>query len=265
MVYRLDRLEENGINPVTGCRYDNSWVIFILDNSGDYQQMCGNSNGCAYTVKTSRSRHKDWRMAVCDFAGYSEANGKNVVLVIDEADLISAKEFYKGHKYNEKFLRGDEPSVLVHSTPMENWHMIKHDGMLKSWKRLKAEGVISEGQPVGKMLGDPEDFSSYIMFGGGVAGEIVVNSKQKGNIVMDINAEYFTGARLYFDAEKIARDGLLTRDGCHIKVKDTLPLNPYLIWVATWESAGLKSQVSSPAGFAEKADRKFKDITGYDI
>ncbi len=265
MVYRLDRLEENGINPITGCRYDNSWIVFMLDNSDDYQQMCGSSGGCAYTVKTSRSRYKDWRMAVCDFAGYGGANGKNVVLVIGEEDLKSAREFYKGHKYNDQFLRGNEPSVLIHSTPMENWHMIKQDGMLKSWKKLKAEGAISEEQPVGRILGDPEDFSNYIMFGGGVTGEIVVNSKQQGRIVMDINAEYSTGARLYFDAARIARDGLLVRDGCHIKVKDMLQLEPYLIWAATWETAGLESQVSSPEVFARKADSTFMDITGYSI
>ena len=44
----------------------------------------------------------------------------------------------------------------------------------------------------------------------------------------DADAKYRTGARLYFDAEKMARDGLLIRDGFHIKVKDSLPLAPYL-------------------------------------
>ena len=35
---------------------------------------------------------------------------------------------------------------------MENWTMIKQDGILKSWKKLKAEGVINEEQPVGRIL-----------------------------------------------------------------------------------------------------------------
>ena len=82
---------------------------------------------------------------------------------------------------------------------------------------------------------------------------------------MDVNAKYSTGARLYFDAARIAKDGLLVRDGCHIKVKDMLPLEPYLIWSATWETAGLESQVSSPEVFASKADSRFMDITGYSI
>ena len=77
---------------------------------------------------------------------------------------------------------------------------------------------------------------------------------------MDIDAEYKTGARLYFDAEKIAKDGLLVRDGAHIKVKNCLPLEPYLIWTATWEKVGLESQISTPRIFAELSDEKFNDF-----
>lgn len=101
------------------------------------------------------------------------------------------------------------------------------------------------------------------MFGGGVSGEIAVNSKQLGKIVMDIDAEYKTGARLYFDAEKIARDGLLVRDGAHVKVKDCLPLEPYLIWIATWDKVGLESQISTPRIFTELSDEKFENINHY--
>ena len=144
---------------------------------------------------------------------------------------------------------------------MNSWEQIKRDGMLKSWNILKIEKVIDEEQPIGIKLGDPMDFSDYIMFGGGVTGEIVVNSKQQGKIVMDTNAEYHTGARLYFDAKRMAQDGLLVRDGCHLKVKDRLPLEPYLIWVATWETIGLASQLSSPKIFAEQADKQFESIS----
>lgn len=38
----------------------------------------------------------------------------------------------------------------------------------------------------------------------------------------------------------MAYDGLLVRDGCHLKVKDKLLLKPYLIWAATWETIGQK-------------------------
>lgn len=261
MIYRLDKLSENSINPVTGHGYDNSWIILMLTDSPDYQQMSGSSNGCAYTIKISRSQCKNWMMSVGDFIGFYEANRKNVILVIGEAELKAVKKYYEGHSYKEPFLRENEPSVLVHSTPMDSWEQIKRDCMLKSWNILKTEKGIMEEQPIGIQLSDPIDFRDYIMFGSGVTGEIVVNSKQQGKIVMDTDAAYLTGVRLYFDAERMARDGLLVRDGCHLKVKNRLPLKPYLIWIATWETIGLASRVSTPKIFAGQADRQFKSIS----
>ncbi len=257
MIYRIDDLTENRINPVTKCEYDNSWIVLMLTDSKDYQQMCGSSNGCAYTIKISRLKCADWKMAVCDFIEFCKASEKNAILVMTEAELDDAKKHYDGHSYNESILRENEPTVLIHSTSMSSWEQIKRDGMLKSWNRLKAEKYITEEQPIGVQLGDPTDFSDYIMFGGGVTGEIVVNSRQQGKILMDTNAEYLTGARLYFDAQKMAQDGLLVRDGTHIKVKDVLPLKPYLIWAATWDKLGLESPISTPKVFAETADKQF--------
>ena len=262
MIYRVDGLTESKINPVTGCEYDLSWMILMLTDSRDYEKMCGSSNGCAYTIKISQSRCEDWEMAVCDCIGFCTANRKNVILVMSEAELDAARSRYDGHSYDEPILRKSEPAVLIHSTPMDCWEQIQHDGMLKSWNLLKTEKTITEEQPIGIQLGDPADFSDYIMFGSGVTGEIVVNSKQQGKIVMDVNAEYLTGARLYFDAKRIAQDGLLVRDGCHLKVKDRLPLTPYLIWAATWDRIGLTSQLSVPKIFAEQSDRRFQMISG---
>ncbi len=75
-----------------------------------------------------------------------------------------------------------------------------------------------------------------------------------------INAEYRTGARLYFDAKRMAQDGLIIRDGCHLKVENTLPLTPYLIWAATWDVVGLKGPISTPKSFSEAADDMFNRI-----
>lgn len=260
MIYRVDTLSESGINPVTGRGYDSSWRILMLTESSEYQQMCGRGSGCAYTVKVSRRNYKNWEMAVGDFTGFCEAGKREAILAMSEADMDFAKERYKGHRFDDPFLREYEPPVLVHSTPMSSWERIRRDGMLKSWNLLKAEKAVTEEQPIGMELGDPPDFSDYIMFGGGVTGEIVVNSRQRGRIVMDIDAEYLAGARLYFDARRMAQDGLLLRDGCHVKVKDTLPLKPYLLWTATWETAGLAGRISTPRIFSEMADKRFQDV-----
>lgn len=121
---------------------------------------------------------------------------------MSEIEFVMANVYCHGHKYNETFLRENEPVCLIHSTPLSNWESIRRDGILKSWNYLKSERCVYEDKPIGLQLGDPIDFSDYIMFGGGTTGEIVVNSKQQGKIVMDENAEYLTGARLYFNAEK---------------------------------------------------------------
>ena len=260
MVCRIDCLRENKINPITNCEYDASWIVLMLTDSDEYQQFAGSNHGCAYTVKVSRSQCENWMTVIGDFISFHEANGKNVILVMPEADYAKVQKYYNGHKYNEPFLREDEPSVLVHSTSMSSWEQIKRDGMLKCWNRLKSENAISEVSPIGVKLGDPSDISDYIMFGSGIAGEIVVNSKQKGKIAMDVDSAYLTGARLYFDAEKIARDGLLVRDGSHLKVKDTLTLHPYIIWTATWDNIGLESQTSTPRIFEEQSDSVFREL-----
>ena len=257
MIYRLNEFTERNINPITSAPYDDSWVVFILTDSKDYNMFVGGINGCAYTVKFSRYANEDWRLALCDFIEYNEENNKNIILVLESEELEEARNAYIGHSFKEISLRENEPKVLVHSTTLENYKQIEKDGMLKCFNKLNFDD-----EPIGIKLGDPKDFSYYIMFcDGGVTGEIIVNSKQKGKIIMDINDEYIPGARLYFDAEKIAADGLLIRDGCHLKVKFELPLTPYLIFTATEESIGLNKLISTPKEFSEMADLKFELFT----
>lgn len=260
VVLRLDRFEESDINPIFGCSYDSSWPVLVLTNNMDYQMLVGSGNGSAYTVKISKAKCDYWQMAVGDFISFNEANSRNCILIMSEAELTAVQRVYEGHYFNEPALRKYESKVLIHSTTLENWDRIQMDGCLKSWNRLKSENADYEDKPIGAALGDPAEFSDYIMFGGGVTGEIVVNSKQKGKIVMDTAAEYLTGARLYFDFERIAADGLLIRDGVHVKVRDILPLKPYLLWAATWETVGLANRKSTPKKFAEMADTQFYKI-----
>ena len=58
MIYRINNLTEDSMNPITKCKYDSSWIILMLTDSTDYQQMCGRDNGCAYTIKVSRKKYK---------------------------------------------------------------------------------------------------------------------------------------------------------------------------------------------------------------
>lgn len=259
MIYRLDNFIETGINPITNQPYDDSWIIWKLTDSKEYKMMVGSFNSCAYSIKFSRFSD-DWEMSVCDFIQFNTKQNKNMILVISETELKSAKEKYIGHSFDEPILRAGEQIYSVHSTSLKSYEQIQKDGCLKSWNLLKLKKIITEEKPIGSALGDPKDFNDYIMFGNNIACELVVNSKQQGKIVMDYNAEYLTVARLYLDMKKIVEDGLAVRDGAHLKVKDKLPLKPYLIWAATWESIGLDSRVSTPKIFTEKADMVFKKM-----
>lgn len=260
MIYRVDYLPENKINPITGQEYDSSWIAFTLTCSVDNRAITGMGKEGVYFIRVSRFLNDDWQLSVGDFIGYCEANALNGILVMSESDYDDSLRKYDGHSYNESVLRKDEALVLIHSTTADCWKSIQHDGALKSWNQLKRDSAEWESKPIGAQLGDLAEFSDYIMFGGGVSGEIVVSSKLSGFINMDVNAEYHTGARLYFDAKKMAEDGMLVRDGAHVKVKGSLPLEPYLMWVATWDKLGLNSPLSTPKIFAESADERFRVI-----
>lgn len=257
MIFRRDYFVENNINPITNERYDASWIVFILNNE-PYNMFCGSNNGCAYTLKVSK-KYKHWEMSLCDFIGYNNSIGKNIILVVSKQDYRHAVKKYEGYSFNDSFLREYEDAVLIHSTTKENYEGIKKDGCLRSWNALKKQNMFQEIEPIGASLGDPMELRDYILFGSGVTGELVVNSKQKHRIEMDENMEYIVGARLYFDMKKIAEDGLLVRDGGEMKVKNVLPLKPYLLWAATCSSMGMDSEVSTPAIFAKTADKFFKE------
>lgn len=252
------------INPITQKPYDDSWIICCLIDSENYQMMCGSENSTVYVLKISK-KYSYWKFSICDFVSFYEFHNKNIIISIDEKYWNDAQKAYTGHCFNDNFLRKYESKILVHSTTLDNWNKIKKCGCLKSWNKLKSENTLID-DPIGQKLGDPKDFNDYIMFSNGsVAGEIVVLSKQNNKIIMDENMNYNPGARLYFDMSKIAQDGLLIRDGEHLKVKDSLSLNPYLIWYATYETIGLSQNISTPKQFAVECNTAFNRLFKYNI
>lgn len=236
--------------------WDASWRIAILVDS-EYQRVCGKGERGAYTIRFSR-QFPSWKMQMGDFIDYSEKQHQNALVILSENEFFKVKQCYQGHACNERSLRPDEPAVLVHGTTLECWESIQRDRCLKSWNLAKQERCLTEEKPIGHLLGDPEEFRNDIMFGTGVRCEIVVASKQAGHLVFDTDVEYQSGARLYFDARKMASDGLLLRDGNHLKVKDQLPLHPYLLWAATWKELSLPDRITTPAIFASAADQMFE-------
>lgn len=121
---------------------------------------------------------------------------------------------------------------------------------------MKSAGHILEEEPIGALLGDPEDFRDYIMLGEGLAPEVVVSSKEKGMICMDPDCGYTPGARFYFDTTRLLVEGLLVRDGCHYKVKDQLPLQ-LAVFTASVQTLHLQKRRLTPRIFTQEADLAF--------
>ena len=133
MIYRLDEYSENEANIFTRRDYDDSRIVYSLTDDGDYEMLVGKNDYGVYTVKRNKN-FDGWEMSVCDFIGFYETRGKNIGLSIGSEDLDRAVKLYNGHKYNDAFLRENEPDVLIHSTTLENWKSIVKDKCLKSWK-----------------------------------------------------------------------------------------------------------------------------------
>lgn len=239
--------------PLTG--FDASCILCRLTEDAGWRFRVDGGDG--YLVEISKA-FPHWELHLMDLVRFYGGEGCRVILAADPADYAAAQDAYAGHSCRDRFLRPDEPAVLLHSTPPESWAAIRKDGCLKSWNLLRQEGRLEEDAPIGAALGDPAGLRDYVMLSSlSAAGEIVVLSRQRGGLTYDENASYRPGARLYLDGAALAADGLLVRDGCHIKVRDRLPLEPYLLWTATGEALCGTDGQSTPAAFSELADRQF--------
>jgi hypothetical protein len=260
MIYFVDSTFESlHANPfMNGKQYSDQWILLKVLDEANFELFTGGGVDGIFQLVVSKTC-QEWPYRVMDCLQYEETWNKQIIVSMNPADLELAKKTYTGHSFREPILRPYENRVLVHSTTPEGYDAIQTDGSMKSWEVLKREGFIREQHPIGAQLGDPPDYSHYVMFSsGGVAPEIVISSKQKGRIEMNSDAAYIAGARFYFDAEKIARDGLLVRDGAHLKVRDSLPLDKYLIWVATPQVLEI-SRDTTPSIFSKAADDAFQD------
>ena len=212
-----------------------------------------------YTLKISRN-FKYWYYDLCDLIDFYKDRDVEIILDAEPDDIDLARELYGNHKYNEMYLREYETKIMVHSTPIENLENILKDNKLKSWNILKIENKNREQAPIGELLGDIADFSNYVMLSNDFQNnEVVTASKQKHKIDTDINQVYRPGARFYLDAQKLAADRLILRDGEHIKVKNCIPLDKYLIWYSTAKRLGI-DETSTPKDFFEKSNKRFFEL-----
>jgi len=193
-----------------------------------------------------------------DFIGYNGVANINGIVKMNHEDYVIATDTYRGYSYKDKKIRDYESNVLIHSSSNKNWKLIKKELKLKSWKKLYDEGVILTKNPIGKFLGDPDEFSQYVMLGLGTSCEVVVSSSTKNSIDCDIDTIYKPGVRLYLDAEKLAYDSRLIRDGAHVKVMGEVDLSKYLLMAITPQILTNDYEHKwTPKTFSKSADSHF--------
>lgn len=233
-------------------------MVCSLSDSDQYKILCYEDNK-KYAVTISRLS-ENWFYDLCDLIDFYKDSAIKVAVNVEEAELHKARELYGSHRFDERFLRSYESKVLVHSTLPENVQSVFDDGELKCWNTLKIEKKGWEANPIGVLLGDIQDFSNYIMLSDmRDNNEIVVASKQKHKIDISTEQMYMPGVRIYLDAEKLAKDGLLLRDGEHTKVREKISLDKYMIWYSTPERVGIGKK-TTPKEFFEESNKVFKEL-----
>lgn len=254
-IYFIRRLTEH--NPFSDDgKYDSDWVSIRVSRSRYIMPETKFVYGCVIGKKTDF-----WEYRVMDYINYNLMYNRNVIFIGSKRTYKKALKKYRNCSVCDKALRPYEERFVVHSTTKENYEKMVSQGCIKSWNILKSENTDFEKEPIGTLLGDPEDFRDYIMLGVGVQCEIVVLSKQHNKLCYDVNEEYTPGARLYFDAEQLAENGLLVRDGLHYKVKDRLPFE-YAVFIATADNISINGRIT-PETFSRSADETFERIVKF--
>ncbi len=223
--------------------------------------MHGSTNDSLFHVRIGPSeRRLEARLAA--FLHYEHKHGRRVIVAVcDNTDAGALVERALAEHPSGTFLAAEESEWLVHSTDLAAWAHIQDCGELRSLSLLQREN--REPLALGlSELSEPQDYADYVMLSllGMIGPENVVASRAFGRVFTEENTAYTPGVRLYFDGHRIIDDGLAVWDGVHlIKVRDHLPLEPYLLAAMTAETLDPQSLVDqwTPRSFMEAADARF--------
>ncbi len=249
-------------NPFTpDGAYGVGWSAFEISDRDNDRRVYGRSASGLFRDTNGRLvDNLETRLA--DFLRYENAHGRETIIACPaDVDIDSLVASALASTPAGPTIRESDPRWAVHSATLETWELIMESRCLKSFARLKAEGVDAHG--IGfRELGEPDDFTEYVMLGefDGIGCESVVASQAMGRVLTEEHTPYTPGVRLYFDAHKIITSGLAVRDGVHtLKVHDHLPLQPYLVAAIT--AADIESQGAvktwTPRLFLDRANAWF--------
>jgi hypothetical protein len=225
-------------NPFTSDGSYLGWSSFCILDTNDDQIMTGQVGSGSFSARFGR-QVKYLEARLIDFLRYENEQGRTVILSFPEdMDVDHYIKQAESLISNPNVVRPDDPKTIVHSTTLEAWNEICADGQLKSAAELSQSDVqsghvlASSSELEQYLKNEPPEYSNYIMFGevASTGPEMIIASYQAGRFVLDNNAVYEPGVRLYFDNHRMIQDSLVVRDGLHTtKVHKHLPLSPYLL------------------------------------
>jgi hypothetical protein len=216
-------------NPFSADGSYEGWSCFRLTEAHDDWIRNGCEPSGLYLISLGRRCvHVERRLG--DFLRYETAQGRKAIVAgLSEQQVQQALTT----TVEPTTVRCGDPRWMVHATSLEAWAAIRACGELRPFALLPEAGKRAIGE---LLLNDPPDYAQHVALGeiDKIGPEFVVACRQAGKMLPNPDVAYEPGARLYFDAHAIIHDGLAVRDGLHpLKVRDRLPLNPYLIAAIT--------------------------------
>lgn len=239
--------------------YGENWVIVNLPDTMQEQTATDREHAMQTGARIHTiPRDRDfWCFRLMDLINYHQLYGRNILIIGKESYLQRAANIYGNSTIRNLFRREYEPEFLVHSTSRESGEIIIKEGKIRCWNQLRDEGKIQEEIPIGHLIRDTVDVSDYVMLSGrDMDGELVVLSKQRGEILLDPKADYIPGFRFYFSTHQLAQQGMLIRDGIHYKVKGELDLK-YCLYIAKAKEILRDLTAYTPEEFTKAANRSF--------
>lgn len=246
------------------------WSAFCILDRDDSQVLTGGTDAGLWMARFGRSvGNLPERLG--DFLRYEDSQGRTVILSTPhDVDADSLVERALAATVEPCRVRQSDPRLLVHSTTASAWRRIEADGVVKSAARLDADGRPRRA-PAGPptevemyLAKEPPEYAGYVMLGAADSPftELVAASHATGLLSGGLDTPYEPGVRLYFDNHAIIRACLAVRDGLHpMKVRDSLPLAPYLLAAITASGLGGQAEGTSwtPRRFTEAANRQFDE------
>lgn len=256
-------------NPFTSNgEYGSEWSAFCVLDEDHNQIFTGKSGKGPFSSRFGR-QVPDLAERLVDFLKYENAHGRRVILSFPpKMDVDEYVTQALAHAPVSNTVRPEDPAILIHATTQAAWENIQADRALKAASQLakkpdRSGGEAKVGEIEGYLFDEPPEYKDYIMFGGmdSCVPEMVLASNRAGKFILDEEAAFEPGVRLYFDNHRIIRDGLAMRDGLHVnKVHLHLPLQPYLLFAVGVDDLDPQRQLKrwTIRNFVERANAAFR-------